>query len=135
MTVVVGYVPTQTGFVAVQHAAREARSRDTSVVLVNAIGYAGYTAPTAADEQQLDAITKYLGDEGIEYTLRQVDQVAEKTSVAGIILEIARDENADLIVLGLHRRSPLVTRLLGGTIQSVALAAHCAVLIVPNADA
>lgn len=133
MTVVVGYVPTQTGFVAVQQAAHEARSRDTSVVLVNALGYAGYVAPTAADDQELDAITGYLREQGIEFSMRQVSQVAEKASVARVILDVAQEESADLIVLGLHRTSPLVSRLLGSTIQSVALAAPCPVLIVPNA--
>lgn len=134
MTVVVGYVPTQTGFVAVREAAHEARARGSSVVLVNALGYAGYVAPTAADEQQLDAITNYLRDVGVEFTLRQVNQVQEKSSVAGVILDVAREVGAELIVLGLHRTSPLMSRLLGSTIQTITLSAACSVLIVPNAD-
>ena len=45
MTVVVGYVPDATGYLAVTEAARQARWRETDVVIVNAVDSAGYTRP------------------------------------------------------------------------------------------
>jgi hypothetical protein len=45
MTVVVGYVPTETEFSAVAEAERQARCRDVPVVIVNVGGRGGITRP------------------------------------------------------------------------------------------
>lgn len=134
MTVVVAYVPTDTGFRAVTEGVREARARDVPLVVVNAVGYAGYVAPTAADEKELDALNAYLAAQDVEHSLRQVSQVREKASVAGVVLDVAAETAAALIVLGLHRRSAIAKRVLGSTIQSVVMSASCPVLIVPAVD-
>src|SRR5664279_2538392 len=75
MTVVVGYVPTETGFLAVTAAEREARAIDAPVVIVNVVGYSGYTVPTAADERDLDAVGAYLTAHGVRNSLRHFDEV------------------------------------------------------------
>jgi nucleotide-binding universal stress UspA family protein len=131
MSVVVGYVPTQTGLLAITEAAREARTRDAEVVIVNAISAGTYTAPTAADEKNLDAVTARLAGEGVRSSVRQVNA---DTPAADVILEIARVAEASLIVLGLHQRSALAKRALASTIRSVVLAAPCPVLVVPDVD-
>jgi nucleotide-binding universal stress UspA family protein len=131
MTVVVGYVPTETGFFAVREAAREARSRDADVVIVNVIGPAGFAAPTAADEVNLDAVVAYLLDHEVPNSLRHL---TADESPADVILEVAREVDASLIVLGLHQRSWLARRVLGSTARSVVLAAPCPVLVVPDVD-
>lgn len=131
MTVLVGYVPTETGFTAVAEAAREARSRDLPVVVVNVVGSAGYVVPTAADERDLDAVAAYLAKEGVPHTIRHEKADA---SPADVILAIARELDAALIVLGLHQRSWFAKRVLGSTARSVVLGAPCAVLIVPDVD-
>jgi nucleotide-binding universal stress UspA family protein len=134
MTVVVGYVPTETGFLAVTAAEREARALDVPVVIVNVVGYSGYTVPTAADERDLDAVSAYLTAHGVRNSLRHFSQVESEASVPEIILNVAREEHATLIVLGLHQRSRIKKRLLGSTTESIVLAASCAVLIVPDVD-
>jgi nucleotide-binding universal stress UspA family protein len=134
MTVVVGYVPTDTGFFAVTEAEREARARDVAVVIVNVIGYSGYTVPTAADEKDLDAVTAYLSSHGVPNKLRQITRVVDESSVAAALLNVAREEHAQVIVLGLHRKSRFRTRLLGSTVESVVLGAPCPVLVVPDVD-
>ena len=131
MTVVVGYVPTETGFSAVTEAERQARSRDVAVVVVNVVGTAGYAVPTAADQPNLDAVAAHLTASGVRNTLRQV---TDDGPPADIILGIAHEVNASLIVLGLHQRSWLARRVLGSTARSVVLAAPCPVLIVPDID-
>lgn len=131
MTVIVGYVPTETGFLAVTEAERAARCRDTDVVIVNVVGYAGYTVPTAAEERDLEAVAAYLTERGVRNSLRQV---LHEGSVADVILGVARELDAQLIVVGLHQRPLLAKRLLGSTIQSIALAALCPVLVVPDVD-
>jgi nucleotide-binding universal stress UspA family protein len=132
VTLVVGYVPNQAGFRAVEEAAREARSRDVAVVVVNVVGAAGYALPTAADDCDLDAVTAHLTENGVRNSRRRViDDVAPPASA---ILRVAHDVDASLIVLGLRKRSRIARRLLGGTAQTVVLAAPCPVLIVPNVD-
>ncbi len=131
MTVVVGYVPTETGFSAVTEAERQARCRDEPVVIVNVVGPEGYRVPTAADQPDLDAVTAHLTAKGVRNSLRQI---TDNAPPADIILGVARDVDASLIVLGLHHRSWIVKRVIGSTAQSVVLAAPCAVLIVPDID-
>jgi nucleotide-binding universal stress UspA family protein len=131
MTVVVGYVPTETGFFAVREAKREARSRNLEIVIVNVVGTAGFTSPTAAGERSLEAVTAYLTKHGVPSTVRHVTDDAPP---ADILLSIAKEVNAELIVLGAHPRSWIARRLLGSTTQSVVMAGPCPVLIVPDVD-
>lgn len=131
MTVVIGYVPTETGIFAVKEAAREALARDVDVVLVNVVSAAGFTVPTAADERNLDAVTAHLKARGVANSVRHVTDDAPPSDV---ILDIAREVDASLIVLGLHQRSWLAKRLLGSTARSVVMGAPCPVLVVPDVD-
>ena len=52
------------------------------------------------------------------------------TRAADEILRIAADRGADLIVIGLRRRSPVGKLFLGSTAQQMLLDAPCAVLAV-----
>lgn len=131
MAVVVGYVPTDTGYLAITEAEREARSLDVPVVIVNVVGPEGYVKPTAADERTLDAVVAGLEARGVRQQLHQVNTT---DSAADVLIAVAAAENAKLIVLGLHRRSRLQKALLGSTAQTVLRDAPCPVLIVPNVD-
>ncbi len=131
MTVVVGYVPTETGFSAVTEAERQAHCRNVAVVIVNVVGTEGYRVPTAADERDLDAVAAHLTAGGVRNSLRQITDDARP---ADIILGVAREVEASLIVLGLHQRSWIAKRALGSTARSVVLGAACPVLIVPDID-
>jgi nucleotide-binding universal stress UspA family protein len=131
MTVVVGYVPTETGFSAVIEAERQARWRGVSVVIVNVVGAEGYLVPTAADEPDLDAVGSYLTAKGVPNTRRAI---TDDAAPAEILLRTAHEVDASLIVLGLHHRSWIAKRMLGSTARSVVLGAPCPVLVVPDAD-
>jgi nucleotide-binding universal stress UspA family protein len=131
MTVVVGYVPTETGFSTVVEAERQASSRDVAVVIVNVIGTAGYRAPTAADDRNLDAVVAHLDKCGVSNSVRSI---TSDERPAEIILHVAREVDASLIMLGLHQRSWIARRMLGSTAQAVVLAAPCPVLVVPDVD-
>ena len=82
-------------------------------------------APTAADERDLDAVGAYLTAHGVRNSLRHFDEVESEESVPEIILDVAREEHATLIVLGLHQRPLIKKRLLGSTAESIVLAASC----------
>jgi nucleotide-binding universal stress UspA family protein len=126
VTVVVGYVPDRTGYLAVTEAARQAQWRSTDVVIVNAVGESGYTRPTAADERDLDALEARLTADGVPHEIRHLD--VGTTRAADVILQVAGEVDAELIVVGIHRRSPVGKLLLGSTAQRVLLTADCPVL-------
>ena len=128
MTVVVGYVPDRTGYLAVTEAARQAQWRSTDVVIVNAVGESGYTRPTAADERDLDALEARLTADGVPHEIRHIDIGAGQASDA--ILGAVEEVQADLVVVGMHRRSPVGKAVLGSNAQRVLLDAPCPVLAV-----
>lgn len=129
MSVVVGYVPDETGLLAVRQAAQEARWRDTEIVVVNVVGAAGYTTPTAADEKTIDAIEAELVADGVRYAIRHIEDDGEQKP-SDAILTAAEETNADLIVVGIKRRSAVAKAVLGSTAQRVLLGATCPVLAV-----
>jgi nucleotide-binding universal stress UspA family protein len=133
VTVVVGYVPDATGYLAVTEAAREARWRGTDVVVVNAVDSVGYTRPTAADELDLEALSARLDTEGVVHQIRHLDIGTGTASDA--VLGVAQEVDAELLVVGLHRRSPVGKALLGSNAQRILLNAACPVLAVRAEDA
>jgi nucleotide-binding universal stress UspA family protein len=128
MTVVVGYVPDATGYLAVTEAARQARWRETDVVIVNAVDSAGYTRPTAADELDLDALAARLDTDGMPHSIRHLD-IGDGTA-SDAVLGVAEEVGAELLVVGIRRRSPVGKALLGSNAQRIILNAACPVLTV-----
>ena len=131
MTIIVSYVPSQDGFVALGAAIDEALWRRTSLTVVNvAVGYDD-SVPAFADEKDLDAVRARLHEAGIEHDVRQV---RTDEDVAEAILEVAAELQAELIIVGLRRRSALGKALLGSNAQRIMLSANCPVLSVRPID-
>jgi nucleotide-binding universal stress UspA family protein len=128
MSVVVGYVPDATGVLAVEEGARQAAWRDTELVIVNVVGAAGFAIPTAADEKTLDAVSERLNRAGVQFSIRQVEQSADRPS--DVLLAVAAETGAEVLVVGLRRTSPVVKAVLGSTVQRVLAEASCPVLCV-----
>jgi nucleotide-binding universal stress UspA family protein len=121
-------VPDASGYLAVTEAVRETRWRETDVVVVNVVDSVGYTRPTAADELDLDALTARLDSEGVPHRIRHLDIGSGTASDA--ILRVAEEVDAELLVVGIHRRSPVGKVLLGSNAQRILLNATCPVLAV-----
>ncbi len=68
-----------------------------------------------------------LADSGVEFDLRQLVRGFEP---AEDLISIAEANQAELIVIGLRRRSPVGKLILGSNAQRVLLDAHCPVLAV-----
>ena len=71
-----------------------------------------------------------LSEAGIEHEVRQP---VEGRSAADEILAAASESSADLIVIGLRRRSPVGKLITGSTAQQVLLDAECPVVAVKAA--
>jgi nucleotide-binding universal stress UspA family protein len=117
--IVVGYSASAEGRAALQRALEEANLRGSELVVVG-------TAP----DQELAALTEQLESSGVPY---QVQSAGEALDPADEVLRAAEAANAEIIVIGLRRRSPVGKLLLGSNAQRVLLDAACPVLAVKAA--
>ncbi len=128
-TVVVGYVPKPEGEAALNKAVSEAKLRGAKLVVVNSHrGGQEFDGSAALQaERDLDAVRKVLDESGVPYDIRQLVRGFEP---AEDLISIAESNDAELIVIGLRRRSPVGKLILGSNAQRVLLDAHCPVLAV-----
>jgi nucleotide-binding universal stress UspA family protein len=131
MSVVVGYVPTREGETALEHALREARSRGVRLVVVNTSRGDALVDERYADDDQLAALAVTLEAAGVDH---EVVHAIRGREASEEILDVARERRADLVVVGLRRRSPVGKLLMGSTAQRVLLDAPCPVLAVKAWD-
>lgn len=128
MSVVVGYVATAEGSAALEAAAAEATGRDTRLVVILSEGGRRSDGDAAARlEEQAQEVERRLDELGV---LHEVRQTTRGRDAADDIIAAAEDEQADLIVIGLRRRSPVGKLLLGSNAQRILLDATCPVLAV-----
>lgn len=130
--IVVGYVPKPEGEAALRLAAEEAKLRDASLVIVNSHrGGPGFDRDDAVEsEAQLERVRSALKADKVEYEIRQLVRGLDP---AEDLINVAAEVSADLIVIGLRRRSPVGKLILGSNAQRILLDAHCPVLAVKAA--
>ncbi|KLU08181.1 MULTISPECIES: universal stress protein [Kocuria] len=124
MTVVVGYMPTAPGHAALDAAIREAERRGTDLVVVQPRPKRHQTPEVGAD---IDVEREKLTRSGLRYELREPEHDSDP---ADVILDTAREREAELIVLGIRRRSPVGKIIMASTAQRVLLESPCPVLSV-----
>ncbi|MGL4745548.1 MAG: universal stress protein [Dermatophilaceae bacterium] len=129
MTIVVGFVPTKEGRAALSRATAEARSRNVKLVVINSNrGGRDLDDRTArAAEDELRRATDDLERDGVDVEVRQLVRGKEP---AEDLIAVADETDADLIVIGLRRRTPVGKLILGSNAQRILLDAPCAVLAV-----
>ncbi len=132
-TVVVGYVPKPEGEAALTSGITEAKLRNARMVVVNSHrgGSEFDQEASAKADADMERIRGLLSDAGIEHEVRQLVRGFEP---AEDLISIAEAAEADLIVIGLRRRSPVGKLILGSNAQRILLDAKCPVLAV-KADA
>jgi len=131
--VVVGYVPKPEGQAALTSAIAEAKLRGAKVVVVNSHrgGHDFDRAASDKAEGEMEDVKSKLDEAGVEHEIRQLVRGFEP---AEDLIGIAADVSAELIVIGLRRRSPVGKLILGSNAQRILLDAKCPVLAV-KADA
>lgn len=127
MSVVVGYVPTPEGDAALDAAMAQAQARDTRLVVV--LSERGHRFGAEATELQgyADDVRQRLDEAGLRHDVRLTSRGRD---VADDIIAAASENEAELIVIGLRRRSPVGKLLLGSNAQRILLDAPCPVLAV-----
>jgi nucleotide-binding universal stress UspA family protein len=132
-TIVVGYVPKAEGRAALRRAAEEAKLRDMRLVVVNSHrGGREFDRDDAIEsESQLEEVRSTLREAGVEHEVRQLVRGLDP---ADDLVNVATEVSADIIVIGLRRRSPVGKLILGSNAQRVLLDAPCPVLAVKASE-
>ena len=125
-TIVVGWTPDEYGEAALTRAVEEARLREGRIVVVNATRGDALVDERYADNDQLARLSQELADTGVAVDVRR----SMGADVGDQVLEVADEVSADLIVIGLRRRSPVGKLLMGSVAQRILLGAECAVTAV-----
>ena len=131
MKIVVGYVNTDEGKAALQWAADHARDQGDEVIIVHSIRGGG-KVEAEQDEvltyrKELDAIERRLADEGIVHKTRRL---IRGWSPAEDLIQVVAEEGADIMVIGLRRRSRAGKFLLGSDAVEILHDAECPVVAV-----
>jgi len=116
MPVVVGVLSTPEGTRALAAAVTEAARRSTALVLV----------PGRSDEGVQPAL-EVAREAGVDARLAPA---SEENEFAARLVEAAERTAADVVVIGLRRRSPVGKLILGAGAQRILLDAPCPVLAV-----
>ncbi|MDQ1246779.1 MAG: hypothetical protein QG597_1147 [Actinomycetota bacterium] len=125
-TVVVGFVDTAVGRAAVDAAVRECQLRSARLVVVSSVT----GGPGNELYAQRDAVARLTDEVAQAGTEMDVREYARGNDPATDLLEVAEEVNADLIVIGLRRRSPVGKLLLGSNAQKILLESDIPVLAV-----
>ncbi|MDQ1604625.1 MAG: hypothetical protein QOE01_2470 [Actinomycetota bacterium] len=129
MTIVVGYVPRPEGRAALRRAAEEARRRGTRLVVINSNrgGRELDDEDAVQHERELTEVRAQLDAEGIDHEVRQLVRGLDP---AEDLIQVATEVQADFIVIGLRRRTPVGKLILGSNAQRILLESPCPVLAV-----
>jgi nucleotide-binding universal stress UspA family protein len=129
VAVVVGYVVTREGRAALRRACEESLLRRTKLIVISSHrGGKGFDAADARKfEAALIAVQNQLDKVGVEHEVRQL---VRGNDPAQDLIEVADEVNADFIVIGLRKRTPLGKLFMGSNAQRILLEASCPVLAV-----
>jgi nucleotide-binding universal stress UspA family protein len=126
MAIVVGYLATVEGRAALDAAVRESALRHERVVVV----VSTRTDEPSEQQHDLDVALASVHDEldaaGVEHEIR----LLVGGDVADDLLGAAEESQAELVVIGLRRRSPVGKLILGANAQRVLFDAPCPVMTV-----
>jgi nucleotide-binding universal stress UspA family protein len=130
-TILAGFVRSPEGEAAIDAAVDEVRRRGGRLVVVHSARGNEDAGTVIQDREALEKLADRLRGQGIEVTVRDL---ARGNDPAEDLVQVAAEENASLIVIGLRRRSPVGKLLLGSNAQEILLTAECPVLAVKAAQ-
>ncbi len=118
MTILIGYVPTPAGEAALDLGVAEALVRDTDVIIVNSPRRGSTVDPHLVGEQDDDSLLMRARQRGVTAV---VDHAEHGADLADTFEELVQRTGADLIVIGLRKRSPVGKLIMGSDAQRILL--------------
>jgi nucleotide-binding universal stress UspA family protein len=142
MNILVGLTSRPESKVALDRAVEEAKLRRGHLTIVRTMteglgesrgALANWSDELAATKEDGRALVGSLEEQGVEATFR-LEEVS--SDPARLLLDVAEEVHADLIVIGIRRRSAVGKLVMGSASQGVLLGAACPVLAVkgPGTD-
>jgi len=125
--VVVGYVPSPEGRAALTKGVEEARFRGVRLVVVNTTRGDALVDERYLQEGAVAALQAELDALDVEAELRQA---SDGQDVAEDLDRIAVEVDAELVVIGLRRRTPVGKLILGSAASRILLTAQHPILTV-----
>lgn len=132
MVVLIGYVPTPEGEAALDVGLAEAKLRNAEAVILNSPRTGALMDPAVASPEQVEALLQRAAEAGIRATVRQP---VHNGDLADEFVEVADEVDAELVVIGLRRRSQVGTFIAGRSAQRILLQLDRPVLTVKAFDA
>jgi nucleotide-binding universal stress UspA family protein len=129
MKIVVGFLRSPEGRAAIETAIEEARSRDGELLVVHSMrgGERDELEQVLTYREEFDQLEHVLAERDVRFRLVEY---ARGNSPAEDLVQVAQEEDADLIVIGLRQRSAVGKALLGSNAQEILMSAPCPVLSV-----
>lgn len=127
MNIVVGYVATPAGEAALEKAIDEAKLRQAKLVVLNSNQQTAFIDARNVSEENWEQLQQRMVQSGVEFELIHRDQGHNATED---VLDVADGYGAELIVIGLRKRSTLGKLFMGSTAQHILIEAKCPVLAV-----
>src|SRR3954454_2135376 len=129
-TVVLGYVAKPEAEAALAASIAEAMLRRADLVVVNSHrAQPGDSGAQDRLQSDLDDVRVGVEEAGVTVDVRRPQTGLEASED---LLNVAEEVDADLVVIGLRRRTPVGKLILGSNAQRVLLDAHCPVLAVKS---
>jgi nucleotide-binding universal stress UspA family protein len=128
MEILVGYTPRPESVAALDFAIAHAKLTQARLTVLNTGRNGNYADPVYASSADIDAVEAELDSSGLEYDIRRP---TDGLSAVDSLLGLAEDIGADLLVIGLRKRTPVGKLITGSTAQAVLLNADIPVVCVP----
>ena len=127
MSIIVGFVPTPAGEAALTAGIAEAQLRNEDLVIVNSAREGALVDKSVATHDVLAEASRRATDAGVKASVMQPPY---QHDLADEFLDLAREVNASLIVIGLRHRSQVGKFILGSHAQRILMQADRPVLAV-----
>lgn len=134
MRIATGFLQSPEGRAALDAAADEAEARGAKLLVVHSMkgGERDELDQVRAYDAAFEEATAALEQRALEF---EVKRYVRGSTPAEDLLQCARDEDVDMLVIGIRRRSPVGKLIMGSNAQDIILQADCPVLCVKPTQA
>ncbi len=129
MRIATGFLQSPEGRAALDAAADEAEARGATLLVVHSMkgGERDELEQVRAYDAAFEEATTALEQRDLDF---EVKRYVRGATPAEDLLQCAQDEDVDMLVIGIRRRSPVGKLIMGSNAQDIILQADCPVLCV-----